>query len=124
MKRLLLIALGIVCCQVIVSAQEVKVEIRGIRSAKGNIMVMAQADSESKPVYAMVPAVKDTVTVTLKDIPWKEFLVSLYHDEDANWELDMNDKGIPVEGYAREKFKKEQDAPATVKVKIYYPVNE
>lgn len=124
MKRLLLIALGIVCCQVIVFAQEVKVEIRGIRSAKGNIMVMAQADSESKPVYAMVPAVKDTVTVTLKDIPWKEFLVSLYHDEDANWELDMNDKGIPVEGYAREKFKKEQDAPATVKVKIYYPVNE
>ena len=124
MKRLLLIALGIVCCQVIIFAQEVKVEIRGIRSAKGNIMVMAQADSESKPVYAMVPAVKDTVTVTLKDIPWKEFLVSLYHDEDANWELDMNDKGIPVEGYAREKFKKEQDAPATVKVKIYYPVNE
>ena len=124
MKRLLLIALGIVCCQVIIFAQEVKVEIRGIRSAKGNIMVMAQADSESKPVYAMVPAVKDTVTVTLKDIPWKEFLVSLYHDEDANWELDMNDKGIPVEGYAREKSKEDHDAPATVKVKIYYPVNE
>ncbi|MDD3039921.1 DUF2141 domain-containing protein [Bacteroides sp.] len=124
MKRLLIIALGLICCQTVVFSQEVKVEIRGIRSAKGSIMVMAQADSESKPVYAMLPAVKDTVTVILKDVPWKKFLVSLYHDENANWELDMDDKGIPVEGYAREKCKKEQDAPATMKVKIYYPVQQ
>ena len=57
MKRLLLIALGIVCYHVVTFAQEVKVEVRGIRSAKGAIMVMAQQDSESKPVYAMATAV-------------------------------------------------------------------
>ena len=111
MKRLLLIALGIVCYHVVTFAQEVKVEVRGIRSAKGAIMVMAQQDSESKPVYAMATAVKDTVTV-------------VFHDENGNWELDKNEQGIPVEGYAREKCKKEPEASATVKVKMYYPVND
>lgn len=124
MKRLLFMALGIIGCQAITFAQEVKVEVRGVRSAKGSIMVMAQVDAESKPVYAMAKAAKDTVTVVLKDVPWKEFQISLYHDEDGDWELNMNEQGIPVEGYAREKFKKEQDASSTVKVKMYYPVNE
>lgn len=72
MKRLLFIALGIICYHVVTFAQ-VKVEVRGIRSAKGAIMVMAQQDSESKPVYAMATAVKDTVTVVLKDVPWEKF---------------------------------------------------
>ena len=109
MKRLLFIALGIICYHVVTFAQEVKVEVRGIRSAKGAIMVMA---------------VKDTVTVVLKDVPWEKFLISLFHDENGNWELDMNEQGIPVEGYAREKCKKEADASATVKMKMYYPVND
>ena len=116
MKRLLFIALGIICYHVVTFAQEVKVE--------GAIMVMAQQDSESKPVYAMATAVKDTVTVVLKDVPWEKFLISLFHDENGNWELDMNEQGIPVEGYAREKCKKEADASATVKMKMYYPVND
>ena len=34
------------------------------------------------------------------------------------------EQGIPVEGYAREKCKKEADASATVKMKMYYPVND
>ena len=60
----------------------------------------------------------------LKDVPWEKFLISLFHDENGNWELDMNEQGIPVEGYAREKCKKEADASATVKMKMYYPVND
>ena len=59
-----------------------------------------------------------------KDVPWEKFLISLFHDENGNWELDMNEQGIPVEGYAREKCKKEADASATVKMKMYYPVND
>ena len=74
--------------------------------------------------YAMATAVKDTVTVVLKDVPWEKFLISLFHDENGNWELDKNEQGIPVEGYAREKCKKEPEASATVKVKMYYPVND
>ena len=124
MKCLFMIVWGMICCQSVVLAQEVKVEVRGIRSAKGNIMVMAQPDADTKPVYAMVKAVKDTVSVVLKDVPWKDFQVSLYHDENGNWELDKNSQGMPIEGYAREKFKKAQDASATVKVKLYYPVGE
>lgn len=124
MKRLLFIVLTVVCSQVMAIAQDVKVEVRGIRSEKGNIMVMAQHGSESKPVYAMVAAVKDTVTVVLKDVPWEEFVVSLFHDENGNWELDMNEKGIPVEGYAREKGKKSEDDPVTIKMKMYYPVKD
>lgn len=72
----------------------------------------------------MATAVKDTVTVVLKDVPWEKFLISLFHDENGNWELDKNEQGIPVEGYAREKCKKEPEASATVKVKMYYPVND
>lgn len=124
MKRSLFVVLGIICCQAIVFAQEVKVEIRGIRSAKGSIMVMALKDSESKPVYAMVTAVKDTATVVLKEVLWEQFQISLFHDENGNRELDKNEQGMPVEGYAREKCKKEPDGSATVKVKLYYPVKD
>lgn len=124
MKRLFFIVLTVACSQVMAIAQDVKVEVRGIRSEKGNIMVMAQRDSESKPVYAMVAAAKDTVTVVLKDAPWDKFLVSLFHDENGNWELDKNEQGIPVEGYAREKGKKSGDDPTTVKMKMYYPVKD
>ena len=124
MKCLFIIALGIIYCQSVAFAQEVKVEVRGIRSAKGKIMVMAQPDSNTKPVYAMVKAVKDTVTVVLKDVPWKEFQLALYHDENGNWEMDKNEQGMPIEGYAREKVKKAQDASVTVKSKVYYPVEK
>ena len=40
MKRLLFIALGIICYHVVTFAQEVKVEVRGNHSAKGAVMDM------------------------------------------------------------------------------------
>lgn len=124
MKRLLFVMLVVVCYQVAAIAQDVKVEVRGIRSEKGNIMVMAQKDSESEPVYAMATAVKDTVMVVLKNVPGDKFLVSLFHDENGNWKLDTNEQGIPIEGYAREKGKKEEGKPTIIKMKVYYPVKD
>lgn len=124
MKRLLFAMLVVVCCQVAAIAQDVKVEVRGIRSDKGSIMVMAQKDSESEPVYAMATAVKDTVTVILKNVPGDKFLVSLFHDENGNWKLDTDEQGIPIEGYAREKSKKKEGTPTIIKMKVYYPVKD
>lgn len=122
MKRLLLIVLGIVFCRMGVFAQDVTVEVHGIRYAKGNILVMAQKDETSKPVYAMVKAAEGTAVVVLKDVLWEKFTLSLFHDENENMDLDKDEQGRPLEGYAREKCKKESDKPATVKVKLYYPI--
>lgn len=122
MKRLLLIVLGVVCCRMGVCAQDVTVEVRGIRNAKGSILVMAQKDEVSKPVYAMIKATERTAIVVLKDVPWEKFTLSLFHDENENMDLDKDEQGRPLEGYVREKCKKESDKPATVKVELYYPI--
>ena len=124
MKNLLFSVLCLVCCHTLSFAQDVKVEVRGIHSAKGTIMVMAQPNAETKPVYAMVTAVKDTVTVVLKDLPWEEFTISLFHDENGNWELDKDERGMPLEGYVREKYKKQCDLPLVVKMRLYYPAKD
>ncbi len=124
MKQVLIIALVIICSQVSAFAQDVKVEVRGIRSEKGSIMVMAQKDANSKPVFAMVKAVKGKVEVLLKDVPWEQCQISLFHDENGNGEMDRNEQGMPIEGYAREKYKKEQETPVVMKIKLYYPIKE
>ena len=83
---------------------------------------MAQKDETSKPVYAMIKATERTAILVLKDVPWEKFTLSLFHDENENMDLDKDEQGRPMEGYAREKCKKESDKPATVKVELYYPI--
>lgn len=123
MKRLSLVVLVALGVQFIGYAQRVTVDVRGIRNAKGSIMVMAQVDEKSKPIYGMAQASQGSVTVVLENVPSKTFLLSVFHDEDGDWKMAMDDKGRPTEGYARENCLLKEEGEG-VKVKLYYPAND
>lgn len=101
------------------SAKGFSISIDNIRNDNGNILVMLQADGQSKPVYGMAKAQKGEVTITIEEVTWEHFTISVFHDENENWQIDTDEQGKPVEGFAREKHhpKKKEDA---CKLKLFY----
>lgn len=81
------------------------VEIQGIEKATGFIMVAVYDKSDnflSKDTGDMLKASKTEVTQTgsMKiplELPFGEYGISSYHDQDADGELDTNLVGIPKE---------------------------
>ena len=104
-------------------AQTVTIEIRGIRGDKGQILAMAQGGKDSKPVYGMAKPEKGMVMIKLEHVTWDQFEVSVFHDENDNRTMDLNEDKMPIEGYARKSCKLE-NGEATCKLKLYYPVNQ
>lgn len=86
------------------SAAELTIDIKGILSDKGDIHV-ALYDSAATWMKKQVnghkiAAKKDSVTLTIKDLPPGEYAISMYHDENGNGKMDSNVIGIPIEPYA------------------------
>lgn len=106
-----------------VLSQTITVKISNIRGEKGQILVMAQAGEESKPVYGMSKPEKGIAIVRLKNVTWEKFDISIFHDENGNWKLDMNEENMPKEGYARKTCKASKEEEM-IELKIYYPENE
>lgn len=125
MKRLWSLFLGVsfVTC---VAASEVSVnvtvEVKNIRNNQGNILVMAQIDDHSTPVYGWSKITGHTAQVVLKNVGTKECVISVFHDENGNWKLDTDERGIPIEGFARKIYKPDSHEP--FQVKLYYFQNE
>lgn len=101
------------------SAKGFSISIGNIRNDNGNILVMLQADGQSKPVYGMAKAQKGEVTITIEEVTWDHFTISVFHDENENWQIDTDEQGKPVEGFAQKKHhpKKKEDA---CKLKLFY----
>ncbi len=84
---------------------DLTIHVTGIRNTSGCI-VIALTDSE-KSFLGKGPACAQIrtrihgpeVMVTLRGLPWKEYAISVFHDENANGTLDRNMKGIPKEAY-------------------------
>lgn len=127
MKRFTLFALIAVFASNVLLAQVVKsdsttsvtVKITNVRSEKGRILVMAHVPGREDPVYAMTDAREGEVTLELKGINGNSAEISLFHDENGNFKMDMGERG-PVEGYATKKWKFREGVPE-VKVTLYYP---
>lgn len=127
MKRFTLFALIAVFASNVLLAQEVKsdpsnsiiIKIDNVRSGKGKILAMAHVPGQKDPVYQMADAVKGVVTLELKGIKGDSAEISLFHDENGNFKMDMGERG-PEEGYATKKWKFKEGAPE-VKVTLYYP---
>ena len=99
MRRVLFIlSLFMLVCGYI-EARTIIVEIGNIRGNHGNILVMAQSGK------------------------WEKFDLSVFHDENENWQMDMLEGKGPAEGYAL-KSCEVKDEEATFKLKLYYPVNQ
>ncbi len=106
-----------------IEARTVIVEVGNIRGNQGNILVMAQSGKETKPVYGMAKSEKGKVTIRLENVDWEKFDLSVFHDENENWKMDMLEGKVPAEGYVLKScVVKEEEA--TFKLRLYYPVSQ
>ena len=86
------------------TAGDLTVEIQGVASDKGNVMVALYKKDDKwmgrSTAGTMVAAKKGAVLVSFKDLPDGEYAVSLFVDENSNGKLDANAIGIPIEPFA------------------------
>lgn len=109
------------CCNLY--ARTIIVKVSNIRGDKGNILVMARAGKDSKPVYGKAKPENGEATIKLENVEWDQFDLSIFHDENDNYQMDLTEDKRPAEGYAMKSCtpRKEEE---TVKLKLFYPVNE
>lgn len=104
-------------------ARTVIVEITQVRNDQGNVLVMAQAGKDTEPIYGMAKAQKGQLTIRLESVVWEKFDLSIVHDENENWQMDLRDGKGPAEGYALKSCVTKGEE-TTIKVRLYYPSNE
>ena len=88
-------------------AADLTVEIRGIRSDDGRVL-LAVHGPESKDTFPSgdavaaarhEPARAGTLRFVIDDLAPGRYALSAFHDENGNGDLDTNLVGIPTEGY-------------------------
>ncbi len=104
-------------------AHTVIVEITQVRNDQGNVLVMAQAGKDTEPIYGMAKAQKGQLTIRLESVVWEKFDLSIIHDENENWRMDLREGKGPAEGYALKSCVTKGEE-TTIKVRLYYPSNE
>ncbi len=94
-----------------------KVKISGIREAKGTIMVaLGDYADPAKMAVAMVPANEGTVECVLTGNIDLDARLHVFHDENGNFNLDMNEMGVPTEGCASVPVETDENGTALVKL--------
>ncbi|MFA8342763.1 MAG: DUF2141 domain-containing protein [Rhodothermaceae bacterium] len=108
MKTLILI---IYCCSAFIFMQDelkgdIQIKVTDLPSSKGKVMLAvynSKENFEQTGIFyknAELEIVKRTASFTFKDLPYGEYAIKLYHDENSNRLLDTGLFGIPTEGYA------------------------
>lgn len=86
-------------------AADLKIQIDGLRSASGTVLLDLHNDSSAFPREA-AKAVRQvrikvsgpSVSTTVKNLPNGVYAFTFLHDENGNGRLDTNGLGIPTEG--------------------------
>ncbi len=89
------------------------IHVEGVASSKGNISIGLYKDAEGflKPdkVFKGLfqKATEGTTTAQIENLPEGTYAIAVFHDENANQELDTNFFGIPKEalGFSKGKLK-------------------
>ena len=78
-------------------------KVTGFRSEKGQVKIAvfnAREKWPEDPVYsATIDVNSPTVTWKISDVPYGDYAVAVFHDENRNGKMDKNLLGIPVEAY-------------------------
>jgi uncharacterized protein (DUF2141 family) len=79
--------------------ETVTIVVKGIKEAKGKLMVAFGDKSHPKEmIYSMIPvSSKEAVVCVLKDVPVGIGDLSVYQDVNENLQLDKDENQIPVE---------------------------
>lgn len=91
-----------------VSAQtgELTVIIRGVKEAKGRILISAGDRSNPGEMISTMVAItnKDSIVCVLKNVPPGKVGLYAFQDLNENYKLDMDERQIPIEPcYSKEK---------------------
>lgn len=108
LRRLGFVVMVCMCTGMICKSQhaDVTVAVKGIREAKGKILIAAGDKSKPQEMkYGMVDVTStDDVVYVLKDVPVGKCTLSLFQDMNGDYQLDMDENQIPVEPcYTKEK---------------------
>lgn len=111
------------------TAGELRVKVIGLESSSGEVRIVLfnsekSYSKDSKAFRAVELKIKDqTCEWVFKNIPYSEYAIKLFHDENGNKKLDTNLVGFPKEPYgfsnnARARF----GPPEYEKVKFMFKV--
>lgn len=95
----IIIAVFVFCPRYSFSQCRLDIEIEGIKSGKGNIMLQLQDEKENILDQRIVPITGKTCTVSIKDLKPGKYAIRYYHDENLNGKMETNMVGKPLEGY-------------------------
>lgn len=96
---------ALLCFPAILFSSEIAIEIEGLRSSKGKILigVYNQKDKFPKDGGSILNIVGEIANgkaiLQAKNLPPGEYAFALLHDENGNSEMDYNWLGIPKEGF-------------------------
>ena len=102
---LLSVAVGFATSSLAQSGQATLIlKVTGLRSAKGQVKIAVFNSSEKwlgeQPIYSSTINVdSQTVTWRINDVPYGDYGVAVFHDENSNGRMDKNVLGIPLEPY-------------------------
>jgi uncharacterized protein (DUF2141 family) len=89
-----------------VQAADLTVEVAGLKSARGKVLVAVFDSTENFLKQPMRTAAIDAavaqagkVQLVITGLPAGDYAFSVFQDENGNGELDMNPMGMPVEPY-------------------------
>jgi len=89
------------------SADTFTVSVTGVRNGTGVVAVALFSEEaaggfpQAEPLRSTSALASTTgVELTFEDLPAGRYALALMHDENQNGDLDTNDYGIPVEGFA------------------------
>src|SRR5215471_17129317 len=78
-------------------------KITGFRSEKGQVRIAVFNAAEKwpkDPAYSSTIDVNSSsVTWRINDVPYGDYAIAIFHDENGNGKMDKNLLGIPVEAY-------------------------
>lgn len=123
MKKLVLSAIMAICAMSAAKAQNMKVVVTGIRNNTGKILIQIQNDKQENVGQQMCDAKKDSCTFLFQNVGTGNLKISLFHDENMNYNIEKDEKGIPTEGFAIKSVKingKSEDT-AVENLRMYYP---
>jgi uncharacterized protein (DUF2141 family) len=102
MKTLLFLAIcltTIICnAQETEQAYELKIQIEGLQTNEGNILLEIVTPDE-KPFKNIKTEVTNSTCQLVQQLPKGTYMVSYYHDANNNNKMDKMFMGIPKEGY-------------------------
>jgi uncharacterized protein (DUF2141 family) len=126
MKKIMLSTTLLMLFSCATFAQNLEITISGIRNNKGKILLMIESGNLKTPNKYMSEITGKSCNFVLNNIQEGTYKISAFHDENGNYEIDKDEKGIPTEGFILKTIKINKTDLASKKdtkigTKLFYP---